>query len=423
MENKYLQPLLQAGLLDIGDSDERLENIEKSIGDLEKNFKKDLSLLPGYTLVGLDPNINANDPVLEEAETIVATHWKALRAKFSERPIPILRAVILHALYNVGIEDAKIARIIYLTASNFYPYAKLGREKTIVEGILTELAELAEENASEEWSLDEEEPEMKLGSLKISDPKFGKIEIDKSILTTKINEALSNAPSGHGPQHDLNNAQYQEHFKEKLVQAISQSTNTAFNKLNNSFDFTALEDGINKFFTDFKKTLDQSLKASFTSIQAVERRSKLLWWKETLYSASLQGSYRTIDKVLQPIVMTGDLYQQLPDVTPVSVDYLLKDTLLLLNNSADKKITFTKFLEEISKESNKSVLKNYFKDKEKQVKRISITNFIGFLIHDKAEGASLKECTGIDGNENISYADIAVILLHDWMAEYLITKK
>ncbi|MEC3965807.1 hypothetical protein [Flagellimonas halotolerans] len=35
MENKFLQPLLQAGLLDIGDSPERLENIEKSITDLE----------------------------------------------------------------------------------------------------------------------------------------------------------------------------------------------------------------------------------------------------------------------------------------------------------------------------------------------------------------------------------------------------
>ena len=33
MENKLLHSLLQSGLLDVGNSDERLEKIEKSIAD------------------------------------------------------------------------------------------------------------------------------------------------------------------------------------------------------------------------------------------------------------------------------------------------------------------------------------------------------------------------------------------------------
>lgn len=422
MENKYLQPILQAGLLDLGDSDERLANIEKSIADLEAKLKKEQHLLPAYTLVTLDPNIHPDDPVLIEAETIVATHWKALRAKFSERPIPILRAVILHALYNIGIKDAKIARIIYLTAANFYPYAKLDREKSIVEEILVELAEVTEKNAIDEWSFAEEEPKMKLSTLKINDLKFGKIEIDKSTLSTKINEALSSNPEGYGPQHGLHNTQYQGHFKEKLVQAISLSTNSAFNKLNNSFDFTALEDGINKFFTDFKKSLDQSLKVSFTSIQAVERRSKLLWWKETLYSASLKDSYRSVNEILQPLIMSKDLYQQLPEIVPISVDYLLKDTLLLVNDKAGEKIPFSKLLDQLSKAENTAILKNYFEDMELVNKRISITDFITLLINGKVQASSLKQYTGIDEKEQISLTDFSVILLHDLMAEYLIPK-
>ncbi len=89
MENKLLQQILQAGLLDIGDSDERLESIEKSIADLETKLKKEQTLLPAYTLVALDPNINTDEPVLAEVEAIIASHWKALRAKFSETPIPM----------------------------------------------------------------------------------------------------------------------------------------------------------------------------------------------------------------------------------------------------------------------------------------------------------------------------------------------
>lgn len=126
-------PLLQTGLLEIADGDERLEHIEKSIADLQKKLTEDHSLLLSYTLVALDPGIPDSEQALIYTETMVATHWKALRAKFSERPIQLLRAVILNGLYNLGIADAYGARTIYLTASNFYPYAKLGREKILLK--------------------------------------------------------------------------------------------------------------------------------------------------------------------------------------------------------------------------------------------------------------------------------------------------
>ncbi|MCT1531318.1 hypothetical protein M3B46_09950 [Sphingobacterium daejeonense] len=421
MENKLLQPLLQAGLLDIGDSDERLGNIEKSIADVEAKLKKEQSLLPAYTLVGLDPNINPDEPVLAEVEAIITTHWKALRAKFSETPVPINRAVILHALYNVGIEDAKIARIIHLTATNFYPYAKLGREKEIVEKIISDLAELAEKNASEEWKLESTEPELKLSVLKLSSLSFGKVTVDEDELKEGLKTAAKPDPStGHGPQHG--NANWQNHFSNNASSAITSAINEAFSELSSSMSPDSIEKPINKFFTDFKKSLDQVLKSSFSSIQAIERRSKLLWWKETLYSSSLKDSYRSINETVQPLIMAEDLYQQLPDIVPVSVDYLLRDTLLLLNGKANEKMQFSEVLEEISKDANKNILKEYFKDIDAVSKRISITDFIKLVTHGKVQASSLKQYTGIEDNEEVSLTDIAVMILHDLMAEYLIPK-
>ncbi|WP_343604810.1 GTPase-associated system all-helical protein GASH [Fluviicola sp.] len=421
MENKYLQPLLQAGLLDIGDNDERLANVEKSISDLEKHLKKNISLLPSYILVGLDPEINENDPVLEEVETIVASNWKALRAKFSERPISILRSVILHALYNVGINDSKIARIIYLTASNFYPYAKLGREKVTVDSILTELAELAERNAIEEWSLIDEEPKIKIGTLKIEGLKSTKVTVGKESLKQSLAQSTNQSTNGYNPYHNQND--WSNSFANLASEGISKAIETAANKATESLDLSSVEASVNKFFTDFKKSLDQSLKESFTSIQSVERRSKLLWWKETLYSASLKDSYRTIEKVLQPIVLAKDLYMQLPAIVPVSVNYLLKDTLLLLNDSADEKLTFEKLLKELEQESNKVILKNYFSEAEVKEKRIAVIDFIGLLAYDKVKIDSFKKYTGIDKNEQTSFSDIAVIMLNDWMTFHLTQKK
>lgn len=422
MASTLLQPLLQAGLLDIGDSDERLANIEKSIADVEAKLKKEQSLLPAYTLVGLDPNINPDEPVLAEVEAIIATHWKALRAKFSETPVPIIRAVILHALYNIGINDAKIARIVYLTATNFYPYAKLGREKDVAETIISDLGELAEKNALEEWSLETEVPSIKLTTLKVIGFSLGSADIDRDELKADMKIAVSNDPStNHGSNHG-GNGHWGEHFANKSSDAITKAFKNAMNEFGESLSPDSIEKPINKFFTDFKKSLDQVLKSSFSSIQAVERRSKLLWWKETLYSSSLKDSYRSVNETLQAIVMADDLYKQLPDVVPVSVDYLLRDTLLLLNSNANERIEFSEILEDVYKEANKNILNKYFEDIDAINKRISITDFIVLLTHGKVEPTSLKQFTGIDSNERVSLADIAVMVLHDLMAKYLIPK-
>ena len=120
--------------------------------------------------------------------------------------------------------------------------------------------------------------------------------------------------------------------------------------------------------------------------------------------------------------MADDLYQQLPEIVPVSVDYLLKDTLLLLNSKAGEKMKFSELLNELSKDANKTLLKEYFDDREAIIKRISLTDFISLLIYGKAEPSSLKQYTGIDGKEQVSLTDIAVMILHNLMAEYLITK-
>ena len=422
MENKLLQSILQAGLLDIGDSDERLENIEKSIADLETKLKKEQTLLPAYTLVALDPNINTDEPVLADVEAIIATHWKALRAKFSETPVPIIRAVILHALYNVGTQDAKIARIIYLKSTNFYKYAKFGREKEVIEKIISDLGELAENNATDEWALNEDEPSIKLTALRISGFTFDAININRDELKADLRVAVSNDPTHNHGSNNGGNGHWGEHFANKSSDAITKVFNSAISEFSKSLSPSSLETPINKFFSEFKKSLDEVLKTSFNSIQSVERRSKLLWWKETLYSSSLKDSYRSTIDIIQPIVMANDLYQQLPAIVPVSVDYLLKDTLLLLNSKAGEKMKFSELLGELSKDANKALLKEYFDDKDAIVKRISFTDFIALIIYEKVEPSSLKQYTGIEGKEQVSLTDIAVMILHDLMAEYLITK-
>lgn len=419
MNDNFLQSLLKIGLFDIGDSDERLKWLQQSIADLQKKLEEDYSLLPKHTLVALDPNISDTEPILHETELIITTYWKALRGKYPEMPRNILRGVILNSLNNVGVADIIAARIIYLTALNFFPYAKLNNEKNLVETMLTELGEIAEKHAIKEWSLIDDEPTLKIPSLKITGLKFSSVEIEQGELKQKLITA-SNRSSGYNPYQQPD--QWAEHFATNATDGIANAFKKALEEFNKSLDPSAIETPINKFFGEFKKSLDANLKTSFASLTAVERRSKLLWWKETLYSPSLKRSYRGLDKNLLPVIMGADLNNQIPEITPISADYLLRDTLFLLNEKKDDLIKFTDYLIAISENTLKSILKNYFTTLNEIEGRISITDFIALLLHDRVKLTDLFSKTGIKEDEKISLSDLSVAILHDLLTQRLISE-
>ena len=422
MNDGFLQSTLKSGLFDIGDSDERLKWLQQSVTALVKVLKKNYTVLPEYTLVALDPNISDKEPILSDVEEIVTKYWKALRGKYPDMPRNVHRGIILNALMELGSEDPVAARIIYLTSTNFYPYAKLGKEKIVVQSLLNELGEIAEKHAVEEWSLIEEEPKLKLSALKVSNLELGKVEIDDEIVRTRLNEALSNGPTGHGPQHGLNQPNYKEHFKEKTTEAITESFNSAFNDLNKALSPSAIEEPINKFFASFKKSLDDSLKSTFASIVAVERRSKLLWWKETLYSQSLKKSYREIPEVILPIIMGIDLNNQVAKITPISVDYLLRDTLLILIEKKSRKIKFKDFINSLKEYSDKTEVTNLLPEINQSDGRICITDFMFLFLNNKAKLKDFTERTGIDLDDEVSIEDLSVATFHDLLTKRLSSK-
>ena len=420
MGDKLLQDFLKTGLFDIGDSDERLKWLQESIIDLKKKFEENNSLLHKFTLVALDPNISDSEPVMIETEAIITAHWKTLRGKYTEMPRNIIRGIILNALNDVGITNPYLARVVYLTALNFFPYAKLNAEKELVEKMLVELGEAAEKNAVEKWSLIEDEPSLKLGALKISEFKFGEIKIPTDELKAKLKIAAKHDPQGHNPYS--HQEQWSTHFSNNAGDAISQALQTTLNSFSKSLSPTSIETPINKFFSEFKRALDANLETSFSSLTAVERRSKLLWWKETLYSASQKRSYRGLDKNLLPALMSSDLNNQVPVVTPISVDYLLKDTLFLLIDKQDTPVKFADYLSQISSESLKPIFKSCFSNLTEREGRISITDFITLLVNDRIQLKEFKARTGIDETEAITLTDLSVVMLHDLLIHRLIAK-
>lgn len=422
MNDNFLQSILKSGLFDIGDSDERLKWLQQSVTDLVKFLKKNYNFLPKYSLVALDPNISDKEPILNDVEEIVTKYWKALRGKYPDMPRNIHRGVILNTLMELGSEDPVAARIIYLTSTNFYPYSKLGKEKDIVHTLLTELGAIAEKHAIEEWSLIEEEPKIKIGTLKISDFKFGGASVDKDKLEEGLRVAVRNEPIHNHGSNNGGNGHWGTHFADKSSEAIASSFNSALESFNKSLTPTAIEDPINKFFTAFKKSLDENLKSSFSSIVAVERRSKLLWWKETLYSPSLKKSYREVSSPVLPILMGYDLNEHVAKITPISVDYLLRDTLLILKEKKVEKIKFVDFFNSLTKDSTKSEVITLLPETNESDGRISVTDFIILFLNDKTKLKDFTERTGIKDDDEVSFEDLSVIIFHDLLTKRLSSK-
>lgn len=421
MDKTILQSLLDAQVFTLPDNDDRLVQLEKSVEQLAEKLTKELNKLPYYTLVALDSKISSTEPIIVEVEEIIKTNWTTFRNGRPETPISIIRSVIIAALNKLGKENSKCAQIIYLTASNFYPYAVLTGERDIVEQVILTIGEIAEKYANEEWSLVDESPVLKLSTLKLSPFKINNVEVKSDTITNSFSSFQIGATTVYNNSDvalasNVNTALGS--LKTKLPTAITNMVNTVASSISEGLDTKDFESSINKFFADFKKSLDKELKSSFSAMQSVEQRSRLLWWKETLYSTHLKKSYRETNKEIRPIVMAYDLFQQLPEITPISVDYLLKDTLYLLNDKVDESIKFSDILPAIENSDKKSELEGCFY-KTTREGRVSITDFIYLLSEGKVKSKDLLKYTGIDPKKTVTPCELSVMILHDLQSNWI----
>jgi len=417
MDRTILQSLLDAQVFTLPDNDDRLKQLETSATQLAKKMHKSVSNISLYTLVALDPKISGTEPIITEVEGIIKENWSTLRSNRPETPVSIIRSVIFSALNDIGTEDTNCAQIIYLTAENYYPYAVLGNEKEIVEKVLLSIGVVAEQNATNKWALSDNPSSLKLGSLKVSNSQIKIPPINEDELTKGITAAIKSiSPSTNYTAANGLHSTWGETFASELSKGITNSVNTSLDNI--TFDSTLFETSLNKFFTEFKKSLDSELKSSFTAMQAVELRSRLLWWKEALYSQHLKKSYRETEKELRPIVMAYDLFLQLPNITPVSVDYLLKDTLFQLNDKSDEPIRFSEILSAIENSPGKTSLDGCFNGEEVDNKeiRMTITDFIYLLVKGEAKTRDLLKSTGIDPRKTVTHCDLSVMVIHDLLS-------
>ena len=76
--------------------------------------------------------------------------------------------------------------------------------------------------------------------------------------------------------------------------------------------------------------LTTTLQAVSSATAGLQRRTNLLWWKESLFSPSARLSYRDMTSSDAATLMAFDMHQQIPTFSPASVAAFLRETVVAL---------------------------------------------------------------------------------------------
>jgi GTPase-associated system helical domain len=414
------------GLLpQLGGSDDIYEKLKAASETIATDLEEHPSKILTYTLVAFDNQISEGEPVLEEVEQKIREHWNMVRSQFPEMPIALYRAVMLQALEDLVEQNTEggYEMMVYLSIVNVYPHLNITeKERKILFEFLKRIGNIAEEKAEKEWSIDKKEIVIKLPTINFKLNETA-VKIDENILQESLIAATG--PHGEDGKARTNPNQYWSsnngsawayQFAPRAAKGIAEVVNKALIEQGQNIDENSdlIEKQMNTFLAELNKSFDDALKESIQSSIAVEQRSQLLWWKETLYSRNAFKSYREMSKFECAVAMAIDLHELLPKIFPVNVDYILKEAFWGIHGFDKNEIKFIEFLKEVNDSKNEGFLKQYFEEEKIEKGRTDLTSFIKRLIYSKKVDVKkeILPSLGIASDKKVTYEEISVWILH-----------
>lgn len=333
-----LDDLLVAGLIEKLDGDDtRFEKMRAAADAVAQELKAKPKCLIGAVLAGLDPDVPVDDPAIAQAQRALTEQWKSIGSVFNDPPIGLFRAILLDACQQAATER-KNAAILWMTAADFIPHVKLGREESFMRPVLTGFARQTEEMALEVPST----PAAK----KLTDVTVPELITAKTSIANKVNrdnllDRVGGAVGPHdrggknfsnGNPHWSNSAhnwcwEFAPRMRDLLADELDAILG-AFSKVDGQIQASqkGFADSIVKTLTAQRRWVHEALNANDKRQKMEQLKLNTLWWAQALYSTSQCCGYREMDSVLSTVVMPFDLLKDVILPTPASVGYLLAET-------------------------------------------------------------------------------------------------
>jgi hypothetical protein len=435
--SELLTELLEAGLIDkLGGDDERFEKFEKAAQSVAKQLSDSPSLIIRAILVGLNPDVTADDPAIILAKKALTAEWKSMSSVHPDTPINLLRAILIDACDQVA-KDTNAA-ILWLTAADTLPFTKLGKESNLVNRLLTNAATKYEEFATQPLPLPHKKksPTSKFQSPSI--PATRTFEVDREDLKHRVAAAAgtnykNNAPGEYSPNPYFPSTpthwswEFTDRMTELLANEFDSLAKTTVSdqaELNKKIisSQTAIIDNLKEELTSQRQWIKDVIGTTEKRTEVEQLRLNTLWWYETLYSPSLQVSYRQLPIEIASVAMAIDILNQLPTPTPASVGYVLAEAVNRLP-AADfaQKISIKTFLKTIRKDRNTlpdDWRNNVFDAPEKGC--LSLRDVVALTLkEDKLNLDDTIKRTTYGNEDEMSLPEFAHALFRQEQAEYI----
>jgi len=360
MSDQILLNFLSAGLIDVGGDDAKLKKLQETASDLASALKQTPSKTSSFALIAFDPASPEDDPVIAEVCNALKVRWPTYINTFSGTPMLVLRALLLDALVQAA-NDEKVGVAFVASARNVLPFVEAGNEQKIWAEAVLEIESRVDARAEAEWATPDSinAPDLKYTAPPTVELPSQTLTINTESLTAALSAAA--APSGTGP----NKNRYWAHgdpqnwandFGRLATQAIAQAINAASEDAQGAP--VDLAEPLKALSRAVVTHAGDTLKLVSAATAGLQRRTNLIWWKETLYSPSARVSYRALPASTVGALMALDLHQQVPTFSPVSVSAFLSETVLSLASiELEKKQSLRELVGEAIKSAELSPLR------------------------------------------------------------------
>jgi hypothetical protein len=307
-----LTHFLNAGLLPIGEDDEKFKLLEAAAVELSKKIAAKPLLTYRFALVGLSDQTKADDPVLLLTEVEIRSKWPTSVNKLGASPVQIYRAVVLRALELVASRSDEIKGAIALIAKNEPTLQSQGKERAVIENLIASFGQAFQNTLFEAWAKPINLQLSKLAA-KIKNAPLTKESLAAAIAsavgpTDKSGKAIPNS-NPHWPSSDH---QWGHEFVHRATEAI----------------FAAIQNSTKVFVDELQVSMRELLvgiTTGFNQAALRDAKSELLWLRMSMYSPSGSRSYRSmsLDELLFHSI--SDVSSMVGPTSPPSVEHFLQE--------------------------------------------------------------------------------------------------
>ena len=335
MSKQVLNQFLKKQLLDLNSTDEKLEKLVATSDQLSEILTQTPSKALSYILTALDPQVSEDQPIVIETLHVLEENWATYSNAFHDQPTQIVRALMLQALAN-KVEDQHVSIAFVSLARNILPTIETGKERGIWIDLVQEMELNLNQQAQKEWSTpqnitikDFSYTPLKANKLALKKGEVDHVSLQRGIAkaTGPINNDESTSGNNYWPE---SNELWANEFTPLLTTAITQTIEDAVINI----DFSK---PLKHFSTAIGNHIDMALEAVSSATIGLQRRTDLIWWKESFYSSSALCSYREMPSSIAAIVMAFDIFKQVPTCSPASVTAFLYETVSSLPVDEDTK--------------------------------------------------------------------------------------